>query len=81
MESNKAEENGKIADVLMVEVGKDLSDRLQDEFQFFVLNVNMGKLVKDNFENDCLTLGLGKMNSEEEINTAIEDVMKVIICN
>lgn len=79
MESTKAEENGKIADVLMVEVGKDLADRLQDEFRFFVLNVHMGKLVEDNFENGCLTLGLGGINTEEEVYKAIQDVMNIII--
>jgi hypothetical protein len=76
MSSKKAEENNKLGDLLIVHVNKELSDRLQNEFMFYVVNVTMGNLVPDNFENGRFVLGMGDIPSD--VDKAIESVMSII---
>jgi hypothetical protein len=79
MESKKAQENNKKGDLLIAHVNKDLSERLQDEFNFFVLNVTMDKLVENNFQNGKFILGLG--DEKEKVNQAINNILEIISVN
>lgn len=76
-ESNKAENNGKIADVLLVDAHKELIDRLVSDFDFVVLHVTMGKTVKDNFKNGVFYIGMG--DTEEKVEQSISEVMRLIV--
>lgn len=78
MKSTKAEENGKEADVLIVsQINGTLAERLQNEFPFFMLHVNMDKVVENNFSNGKFVLGLG--DTPENVNKALGEIFELII--
>lgn len=79
MESNKAKENGKRGDLLIAHVGADLSNRLQDEFDFYVINVTMEECIENNFMNGRFYVGMG--SSEEVVDNSIEQILNIICTN
>lgn len=76
-QSTKAEENGKQGDLLIAHVNKELADRLQDEFSFYVLHVDMSSNnCDDNFRDGRFVLGLG--DGEEVIDESLNKILDII---
>jgi len=75
--STKAQENGKKGDLLLVEVDRDLSDRLQNYYSFYELHVtDCSRQVIDNFEDGRYVLGMN--DDEKNIEDAIENILQYV---
>ncbi|MFZ2992594.1 MAG: hypothetical protein WA061_02650 [Microgenomates group bacterium] len=75
--SNKSVENGKLGDVLVVSVNKELAERLLGEYDFSVVKVTDGECVHLNFENDRYVIGMG--DTDENIENAISSIFKFVM--
>jgi len=77
-ESNKAKENSKEGDLLVVHgINRELIDRLNSEFSFYVLNCTMEKnQVENNFRDGKYEIGLG--DSVDNIRNSINNIMKYV---
>ena len=76
LESTKAQENKMVGDLLLVEANKELSDRLLAEYDFHILNVNMGNVIENNFEDDKFVLGMG--DTDENISKSLDEILNLI---